>query len=171
MSEYQNDIINDDTLSLAEKKDAISEALKDVMKKIEENRREMDLLMGVLKVTPVNGRFSGPGGPLRRDQDIIQWGIDRDIYTESTPMGQWAKLLEETGELAEAIHANDFSEVQDAIGDILVCAVHVARFYNTTLSECLEQAWQEIKDRKGRMIGGKFVKEEDADTEGERRAE
>ena len=33
--------------------------------------------------------------------------------------------------------------------------------YGTTLEACLEIAWNEIKDRKGKMVDGVFVKEED----------
>ena len=33
--------------------------------------------------------------------------------------------------------------------------------YGTTLEACLELAWNEIKDRKGKMVDGVFVKEED----------
>jgi hypothetical protein len=33
--------------------------------------------------------------------------------------------------------------------------------YSTTLEVCLELAWNEIKNRKGKMVDGVFVKEED----------
>lgn len=33
--------------------------------------------------------------------------------------------------------------------------------YNVNVRDCLEEAYNEIKDRKGRMIDGKFVKEAD----------
>lgn len=37
----------------------------------------------------------------------------------------------------------------------------IAKKYNTTLEETLEMAYNEIKDRKGKMIDGVFVKEAD----------
>lgn len=37
----------------------------------------------------------------------------------------------------------------------------IAKKYNTTLEETLEMAYNEIKDRKGKMIDGVFVKEGD----------
>ena len=36
----------------------------------------------------------------------------------------------------------------------------LADLYDTTIEECLNIAYQEIKNRKGRMINGKFVKDE-----------
>ena len=36
-----------------------------------------------------------------------------------------------------------------------------AHYYGFTMLECLEHAYEQIKDRKGKMIDGVFVKEED----------
>ena len=54
---------------------------------------------------------------------------------------------------------DNVSLAQDAIGDIMVTLVIQARFWNLNLVECVEAAWQEIKDRKGQMIAGQFVKD------------
>lgn len=35
----------------------------------------------------------------------------------------------------------------------------IARRYDTSLTECMEYAWNEIKDRKGKFVNGLFVKE------------
>ena len=37
----------------------------------------------------------------------------------------------------------------------------ISRKYNLMLTDCVQAAWDEIKDRKGRMIDGVFVKEGD----------
>ena len=37
----------------------------------------------------------------------------------------------------------------------------ISRKYNLMLTDCVQAAWDEIKDRKGRMIDGVFVKESD----------
>lgn len=37
----------------------------------------------------------------------------------------------------------------------------IARNHNTTLEECVQVAYNDIKDRKGQMINGVFVKESD----------
>ena len=43
------------------------------------------------------------------------------------------------------------------IGDLK----HIAKHYNWSLEECVNHAWEEIKDRKGRVVDGKWVKEKD----------
>ena len=42
---------------------------------------------------------------------------------------------------------------------IFDCLYTLADLYNTTLEECLNIAYNEIKDRKGRIVNGKFIKE------------
>jgi len=34
----------------------------------------------------------------------------------------------------------------------------IAKVHNTTLTECLNMAWSEIKDRKGKTVDGNFIK-------------
>jgi arpR len=34
---------------------------------------------------------------------------------------------------------------------------HIAKHYGWNLTECVEHAWEEIKDRKGKVIDGKWV--------------
>lgn len=56
--------------------------------------------------------------------------------------------------------ANDKkTEVDCALSSMLADLQHVAAMHNLTMVECMEAAWNEIKDRKGRMVNGKFVKE------------
>jgi DNA-binding protein len=38
---------------------------------------------------------------------------------------------------------------------------HIAKHYGWNLTECVEHAWEEIKDRKGQVVDGKWVKEKD----------
>lgn len=49
----------------------------------------------------------------------------------------------------------------DGIGDAIVVLTIIAAQYHTTPEICMEMAWAEIKDRKGKMIDGVFVKESD----------
>lgn len=51
------------------------------------------------------------------------------------------------------------SQLKDDLGDIVVCIIQAARLADTDLTECLQQSYDEIKDRKGTMQGGKFIKE------------
>jgi len=97
-----------------------------------------------------------------REQDIIQWGIDRNLIGptgEATRIGQQAKTEEEVAELADAIARDDIDEARDAIGDVYVTLVMQAQMWGLTMDECIDQAWSQIKERKGRMKNGVFVKE------------
>ena len=50
--------------------------------------------------------------------------------------------------------------IKDDIGDMVVVLTIIAKQSGTTLQECLAHAYNDIKDRKGRMVDGVFVKEE-----------
>lgn len=54
-----------------------------------------------------------------------------------------------------------FSEVQAMISNIIYLLKQTAADHNMDLITCLKSAYEEIKDRKGKMIDGKFVKDSD----------
>lgn len=89
---------------------------------------------------------------------VCEWGVERNITAEggATALTQSRKMAEE---LQEFIDAKTPEEASDAIGDMLVMIVQMARLRGIYLSDALEGAWNEIKDRKGTMVDGVFVKE------------
>jgi len=92
----------------------------------------------------------------------IKWGEDRNFYHPehgTTALKQFAKLVEEVGEIAGNLSRG--RDIKDDIGDCLVVLTGLAKLSNTNLAECWEVAWNDIKDRKGAMINGVFVKESD----------
>lgn len=92
--------------------------------------------------------------------NVQSWADTRGIYDHSTSTAQLLKAISEVGELADAHAKNDRKEVIDAIGDVMVCLVNYCAMEDLTLEQCCESAWNEIKNRKGRMIeGGVFVKD------------
>lgn len=91
---------------------------------------------------------------------VEQWASDRNLILGGTPQGQMLKLTEEMGELAHGIARNKPHIILDSIGDCMVVLAIIAKQYDLTLEHCLEYAYNEIKDRKGKMIDGIFVKEE-----------
>lgn len=107
--------------------------------------------------------------PTHREPEIIQWGIDRNIIGPSALSNrakQLDKTYEEVDELADAITEDETGDTvkaidmaRDAIGDIYVTLVLQAQMWGLTMTECIDAAWTEIKDRKGRMVNGIFVKE------------
>ena len=92
---------------------------------------------------------------------IRQWAQDRNLIEGSTPASQMLKLTEELGELANAINKNKKVELVDSVGDVVVVLTIIAQMYGFKIEDCVNHAYIEIKDRKGRMINGTFVKESD----------
>lgn len=93
---------------------------------------------------------------------IRQWAEDRNLIEGATRQAQMLKLFEEGGELAGAIARGKEDVVKDSIGDMMVVLTILAAQSGVTIEECIGAAYDEIKDRKGKMINGVFVKEESA---------
>jgi NTP pyrophosphatase (non-canonical NTP hydrolase) len=92
--------------------------------------------------------------------NVQQWAADRGIYTHSTLHAQVLKAVSEMGELADAAIKGDPCALEDAIGDVVVCLINAAVMAEVEPEVCFARAWNEIKDRRGRMVaGGAFVKE------------
>lgn len=160
-------------------------------------------------------------------ENVEAWQEARGIYEHSTAQAQCLKAISEVGELADAVIKGDREALIDAIGDVAVCLVGVAKMVgyefdleyalseepvvvsdkdsalgcavsigvvadglrgmsvfrvsmadsmdgalyslqanallnNLSLLDCCESAWNQIKDRKGRMVpGGAFVKDDE----------
>ncbi len=90
---------------------------------------------------------------------IRNWAHDRNLIEGSSNPSQFLKLLEEVGELSHAIQKSNTTEFVDAIGDVVVVLTIMAAQRNVNIEDCIDHAWHEIKDRKGKMINGVFVKE------------
>jgi len=92
--------------------------------------------------------------------DLIRgWAEDRNLIQGSDLKSQFVKLIEEAGELANAIAKKNDIEFADAIGDMVVVLTIMAAQNGMNIEDCIDGAWQEIKDRKGKMIDGIFHKE------------
>lgn len=91
---------------------------------------------------------------------IKQWANDRNLIEGSSPIMQIAKLDEERQELLDALYAGSIADIKDAIGDIQVVLAVMCAQLGIDIDECREIAYEQIKDRKGRMVDGMFVKEE-----------
>ena len=91
--------------------------------------------------------------------DLIRdWAQVRGIYNSGDSKTQFAKLVEEVGELAQGILKNDKAEIKDAIGDIIVVVTNLAHLEQMKVEDCITSAYDEIKDRKGSMKNGTFIK-------------
>lgn len=96
------------------------------------------------------------------EKSVIEWANARGLLAGTTPEKQTFKLGSEFGELCDAIAMEDREEIIDGIGDMLVVMINLCAKMGLSLEMCLAAAWMQIKDRKGEMINGTFVKDGDA---------
>jgi NTP pyrophosphatase (non-canonical NTP hydrolase) len=90
---------------------------------------------------------------------IRKWANDRGLYDGGDPKTQALKLVEEVGETCRAILKQDAKEMVDGIGDCVVVLTNLAELIGTPIEECIDKAYNEIKDRKGKMDNGTFKKD------------
>ena len=91
---------------------------------------------------------------------VLRWSEARKIIPNSTPEAQMLKMVSEVGELADAINKGNMDDIQDAVGDTLVCLINVCALLDTDPVDCLQVAYDQIKHRKGTLLpNGVFVKE------------
>jgi NTP pyrophosphatase (non-canonical NTP hydrolase) len=90
---------------------------------------------------------------------IRSWAQERGIYDKGNSHTQYVKLMEEAGELAQALLKNDKYEVKDAIGDMVVVLTNLAVLEGMLIENCIDSAYEEIANRKGKMENGTFVKQ------------
>ena len=90
---------------------------------------------------------------------VIKWAEERGIFNDGDPLAQLDKTQEELNETIEAVKNDDPAEIADGIGDMLVTIIIAAKMMDLDPTTCLEQAYNEIKDRTGKMVDGKFVKD------------
>lgn len=91
---------------------------------------------------------------------IIQWSEQRKIIPNSTPEVQLLKAMSEMGELADATIKKDKESIVDAVGDVMVCLVNYCALQDINLVNCMEVAYDQIKNRRGTLLpNGVFVKD------------
>lgn len=110
------------------------------------------------------------------NERVIKWANNKGILEKATPLTQLEKTKEEINELNEALVAqnnnleyyinskgvkvNTQEQIIDGIGDTLVTMLIQAKKQNLDPLVCLEFVLDIIENRTGKMINGKFVKDE-----------
>ena len=94
-------------------------------------------------------------------QLIISWHLARNLIHGSDDKQQVLKLMQEVGELSDSICKN--TTPVDDIGDIIVILINIAVRNNLSLKQCIDHAYEDIKDRTGIMKDGIFIKASDID--------
>lgn len=101
------------------------------------------------------------------------WAKEKGIVanTKFQALKQLDKTNEEIQELREAISfyfmedeelgvlEENLRKIKLEMGDVLVTLIVVATCLGVNLEECLDMAYEKIKNRTGRVVDGQFVKE------------
>jgi NTP pyrophosphatase (non-canonical NTP hydrolase) len=90
---------------------------------------------------------------------IRSWAKQRGLYDKGDAKTQYIKLMEETGEIGRAILKNDTEQIIDGIGDAVVVLTNLAELCGVPIEECIQEAYNVISKRTGKMVNGTFVKD------------
>jgi len=102
--------------------------------------------------------------PVELVKAVIEWAKEKGIFEKGTLQSQTEKFLEEVKELEQELTAyTKYSNepIMLEMGDVMVTLVLLAEMHNFSVFEALEMAYNKISKRKGKMVNGVFVKEED----------
>ena len=103
--------------------------------------------------------------------DIRLWAQERGLYDSGDVKTQMVKLTEEFGELGRAIIKNNNDLFADSVGDMIIVLTNLVHLKHIelvgndlldeglTIEDCILKAWDEIKNRTGKMVDGTFVKD------------
>ena len=95
------------------------------------------------------------------EMKIIQWAEARKVIPNASSSTQLIKTFSELGECGDELIKGNRELMKMELGDAMVTLVIFAALENVDLCECMEMAYQKIKDRKGTMLSnGVFVKDE-----------
>ena len=89
-------------------------------------------------------------------EQICKWHEDRNLIEGSTDKDQVLKLQQELGELSDSVCKG--KDIRDDLGDMMVVMINIMKRNNLTMEECLSVAYEDIKNRKGKIVDGVFVK-------------
>jgi len=92
--------------------------------------------------------------------DLIRiWAEERGLYLHGDTKTQTLKLMEEAGEICRAVLKDNQDDVIDGIGDCVVVLTNLAELHGIKIEQCIDIAYDEIKNRTGKMSNGTFKKD------------
>ena len=112
-------------------------------------------------------------------EKVLEWADSHDLLHEENADKQFMKFIEEVFEFKTELDMNNerftiytidkrikfkpnkLKEMKTEMGDIIVTLIILCDQLGIDPMECLERAYNKIKNRKGKTVGGKFIKEED----------
>ncbi len=102
---------------------------------------------------------------------VLDWADDRDLLHSENADKQFMKFIEEVFEFktemdlyfyhSDVLKVVNKAHMEDEMGDIFVTLIILCEQIGIDPVVCLSMAYEKIKDRKGKTIGGKFIKESD----------
>jgi phosphoribosyl-ATP pyrophosphohydrolase len=93
-------------------------------------------------------------------QEVIEWGKSKNLIKKENSYKQFCKVVEEVAEVGTALNNKDEAELIDAIGDSTVTLILLAAQNNLDFEQCLQSAYNVIKDRTGKTEDGVFIKDQ-----------
>lgn len=106
---------------------------------------------------------------------VLSWADDKDLLHTENAGKQFMKVVEEVFEfktewdksnlrwLSGDKKDNILKDIKLEMGDVFVTLIILCEQIGIDPVECLSMAYKKISKRKGRTIGGTFVKAEDLD--------
>jgi NTP pyrophosphatase (non-canonical NTP hydrolase) len=89
----------------------------------------------------------------------VDWANDKNLIKPENAPTQFLKVVEELGELSRSILKEDRKEEIDAFGDVMVTLIILSQQRGLNLVDCLNTAYEVIKNRKGKTVNGTFIKD------------
>lgn len=93
--------------------------------------------------------------------EVELWAYNKNLLHYENRFKQFEKVVEEVFELKEEIIQDNKENMKLEFGDVIVTLIILSKQLDIDFENCLEQAYNKIKNRKGKTIDGKFIKEED----------
>lgn len=112
-------------------------------------------------------------------EKVLEWADSHDLLHEENAEKQFMKFIEEVFEFKTEFDMNKerftiytidkrikfkpdtLNKMKLEMGDIIVTLVILCKQLGVDPMECLEMAYNKIKDRQGKTINGQFYKAED----------
>ena len=92
-------------------------------------------------------------------KNVKLWADEKNLLKKENSHSQMLKVLEEVGETAGALLKKKDKEIIDGLGDSFVTLIILCYQLNLEPEDCLQAAWDEIKNRKGKTVNGTFIRD------------
>lgn len=89
---------------------------------------------------------------------VLEWALEKGLLEGKNIPKQSMKVIEEFGETCSAILKGKQEEIVDGIGDTFVTLIILCGQLGLKPEDCLEAAYNEIKNRTGKTVDGTFIK-------------